>query len=101
MSQESNLKIADRVAVYSSGGRDTGMVVFIQPDGFLQIKYDSGQLIYPLHPKQCRKLKPKKRRSVWVVFDEIGVCREFSSMHPSKLLINQDLDWVECREVKK
>ncbi len=67
---------------------------------WLDINTDSyGEIT--VHVKQCRKLKPKKHRSVWVVFDEIGVCREFSSLHPSKLHINQNLDWIECREVTK
>lgn len=65
-SKVSSFKIGDRVAVYScniafQSVRWTGTVEYIQETGTLEIKGD----MHPdlpsskIHPKQCRRLKPK------------------------------------------
>lgn len=53
------------VATYSSNGRGVHKVIGVH-DGMLKIPIGKHGSEYWLHPKQCRLLKKKERRRVWV-----------------------------------
>lgn len=58
-------KVGDRVAFYTAEGRGTGKIVMDDGDGTIGIlsdKRDSARV----HPKQCRLLKKKERRRMWI-----------------------------------
>jgi len=93
-------KIGDRVAVYSTIGRQNGEIIYIFPDGkVINVRLDNGTQ-YPAHPKQCRKLVPKKeRRNIWIRKDHYEVM-DFHWL--KRIQPSDDLDsYFEFREVKK
>lgn len=68
-------KIGDRVACYTADGRRCGIVTEVFSEKCIRLDYGKGQ--YPtkemgwvmsnqVHPKQCRRLKTKKRREIWI-----------------------------------
>lgn len=75
-----NFKAGDRVNVYGGGPDDgcwSGMVVGFrsQPWGTgITVESSFNSIIYTIHPKQCRLLKKKERRRIWIYescFNEI------------------------------
>jgi hypothetical protein len=90
-------KVGDRVAVYLCCRRAEDTVNEICDNGILNLKING-----VIHHKQCRLLKKKERRRVWLVTSEIGNTRigyiagkwqrpvdcnnftEFIEAHPSK-----------------
>lgn len=72
-------KPGDRVAVYLGKGRITGVVTRINEGDILTVEelkpLGFGEAI-AAHPKQCRKLKPRERRRVWIskqILDQLSV----------------------------
>lgn len=59
----SKFKVGDRVAIYN-GTRRVDKVQFITLTGGIVTFEGPSGMAY--HPKQCRRLKPKKRREIWV-----------------------------------
>lgn len=61
-------KVGQRVAAYINGQRDCGMLEKQNANGtfeFMADKYSSRRTV---HPKQCRRLVPKKRREIWIAY---------------------------------
>lgn len=65
-----NFKIGDRIRAYTSGGVFVGKIERFTESGDIEAicKYqnDTGTVTLYFHPKQCRKLKPKKRQEWWI-----------------------------------
>lgn len=63
----SKFKEGDRVAFYGGFGRLTGTVSNAELDcvGMFTVIGEGGTK-FNVHPKQCRKLKKKERRRVWI-----------------------------------
>lgn len=89
--------VGDRVAVYNHRGRVLGRVDSIT-NGFLDVSAGSGHAFSP-HPKQCRLLKKKERRSIWVnpkwLIDPSHIGELITITGPSQECT------LEFREVKK
>ena len=79
----SKFKVGDRVAVYGNTGNkgpnftyargQRGVVEdIVSEDEEINVRLDewTGDRIVGVHPKQCRKLKPKKQREIWVTIYE-------------------------------
>lgn len=55
-----------RVAVYDVAGRKVGKVTLVNPDSVLVVMpHDAGTMQAFYHPKQLRKLKPKRKAREW------------------------------------
>jgi hypothetical protein len=71
----SKFKIGDRVAVYgeilgvkSPADRKLGTVAAVAKDGDLRVRFEEefdGDREWYVHPKQCRRLKPKAKPREW------------------------------------
>ena len=66
------LQVGERVAFYTCGTRYTGTVNAIEPNGLLLISYRDNPYkdasYSGIHPKQCRRLKPRSNlREYWVL----------------------------------
>lgn len=100
-------KVGDRVAVYGVWvfakwyERLTTKIDEIYPSGNLRVMLNNKMEI--VHPKQCRRLKPKKRQVIWAKredlynmgknsSDDLIVCR-FSDP-------DNKLYWIKFTEVK-
>lgn len=67
-------KVGDRVAVYHSDKRHTGTVRYFER-GLMRIalrKLHNGNDTLLVHPKQCRLLKKKEVRRIWVCEDYLS-----------------------------
>jgi hypothetical protein len=70
-------KPGDRVACWIYGGRRlTGTISYAEGDA-LDIHLDEPfgdekQTVWPVHPKQLRRLRPKKRRRIFIQRDEFA-----------------------------
>lgn len=108
--ETSKFKVGDRVAVYLPSipplpaGRTVGTVTRIATDETLALVCDgwSGMA----HPRQCRKLIPKKRMRVWVRKEYVAKClsgEPFSHIGPifSHTVQPDRLSWSEFIEVKE
>lgn len=94
----------DRVAVYATASgisvRSTGVVNVAEPTRLL-IDLDKNNafrmngLIWA-HPKQCRRLKKREPRQVWVLFKPTGEVEDCTS-HPELV----EGKWIEFVEVMK
>jgi hypothetical protein len=63
-------KVGDRVRAYMTYYVSIGVVKKITSTGKLVVVRDGSNGSFAYHPKQCRRLKPKKeRRRIWVVGD--------------------------------
>ena len=61
------LKVGDRVRGYDKDSVYTGDVNETYATGMLEINTDCDEPSFiVLHQKQCRKLKPKQKRVIWV-----------------------------------
>ena len=79
----SKFKVGDRVAVYGtipnhylSGHKGTVFDPRENGPG-IQVKLDGGDVVYYVHPKQCRKLRKKERRKVFIHYCNKTVGRVF------------------------
>lgn len=73
------LKVGDRCAVYTSRGRNVGTVMEIsEHTGNIKV-VEGDNFCSWVHPKQCRRLIPKKRREIWVVIDNKNMVFTFDS----------------------
>lgn len=104
MGGDMKFKIGDRVVAYDCYSKLKGKIVGIE-DSLLDVEHDVGgkSKISFFHPKQCRKLKPKKRRELWVKFDHI---KWFQTNYPDVDLIRintppSEEGWIKVSEVKK
>jgi hypothetical protein len=114
--KKSSFFINDRVAVYGMVaiyGRGENLVCHgmkvrikvIHPSGFIT-GTTSKNLSILFHPKQCRKLKPKKQyREIWIPEWEEGLGGGFSSKEECEwncnAKINHFVRAVKFREVKE
>jgi hypothetical protein len=99
-----SFEIGDRVAVYDVGWclaiRRCGEVVGYSDEPsiglLLSVKLDEESRSSLFHPKQCRKLIKKKRRSVWVHTSSLE-----SGYKSMIAYMTETTDYIEFREVKK
>lgn len=60
-------QVGERIRIYYDYSKQcTGEILNIWADGCLCIRDDIGHVERMAHPKQCRRLVKKKRRSLWV-----------------------------------
>lgn len=83
----------EKVRVYDGELTHTFIITKIDPN---YIYYDN----HRFHPKQCRRLVKRKRRSVWVDFDSAFLLASVSTNIFKASLIKQD-GWTEFVEKKK
>ena len=104
-----NFKVGDRVAIYSSD-RMVGTVDEIRSDGSIWCRVSrNGQPYWNglTHPKQLRRLKPKKRREFWIKESVSGCPGAYyppviSTIDPKQQDIIQDnRPWIHVREVRE
>lgn len=96
--------VGERVRVYHRNSVFNGKIDSIKPTGEVRVIEDGFYSVHdesPFHPKQCRRLKPKKRRRVWVFFENRETALGFTYNSPESAP-----DWakdslVEFTEVKK
>lgn len=99
-------KAGDRCAYYFEPGRFTGTVERITPNGHLEIIPDKGSTRKFMHPKQCRRLRRKKRREFEISISssgEIKGCSEIGDSNQWKSIgfFYKDNNIVHVREVRK
>ncbi len=90
------LAVGERVRVYGwFEDKDTvGTGVVVKSGKSLWVDLENGGWVYPVHPKQCRRLKPKNpRRSVWIYINKAG---DLGGVLPTPRE-----DYVEFREVRR
>lgn len=109
-------KIGDRVVAYDCYSKLKGKIVGIE-DSLLDVEHDVGgkSKISFFNPKQCRKLKPKKRREWWINIHKIetGSFEFVSDAIPLQSWFNSPdgqfvrttpppnkKGWIKVREVK-
>jgi hypothetical protein len=100
------LQVGDRVRVYHGHLPRKGVVKAIDGDGVVVVVDDKSNFADGwFHYKQCRRLKPKKKRRVWVaswVFENNVGAEEFVRTCRPIFSERRDYkDWVECIEVRK
>lgn len=96
-------KVGDKVAIYDGGMRIVGTISRINNSDTVMLELYSSKEHF--HWKQCRRLKKKERRVVWVAEDKSG------NIHPSFWQATSDMptalrNWhfkrwvrfVECSE---
>lgn len=97
-------KVGDRVAVYFNGTRLTGSVVGYnnEEDSLAVLKstatdYDT----VSAHPKQCRLLKKKERRRIWIhrdaYFKAQAISREMIGFS-REMLHDTDIEFIEVKK---
>lgn len=104
--------IGDRVAVYSQGEligpgyargqKHKATIKEIKDTESLILRFDRAEADSPCfwHPKQCRLLKKKERRRIWVSeFDLVGIIGSRRAYYDPP--ITPDVKWIEFVEVKK
>lgn len=91
------IKVGDRVRVYGFGQNPLAIVVNLEPDGNLKVTWLTSKGSWSVvHPKQCRRLKPRReRRSLWVEFYK---GHDTGSVSVSTTPID---GWTEFREVRE
>lgn len=107
-------KVGDRVAVYAEGRRWIAHVADVLDEqrakdhgcepGSLKVEVPVKLWVRWVHPKQCRRLVKKQRRSVWVMETMDGELRYGTWAVESKTtkeLYSDANRWVEFREVKR
>lgn len=119
----SKLEVGQRVVVYGwvqmhhqpyrprCGGAAT--VVWVSAStGDIHVKFDAGpsgqvgddDTHYQVHPKQCRRLKKKERRRVWVDPEFLAIGCAQRARDESKTLVmtkSPTIGWVEMIEAKR
>jgi hypothetical protein len=96
--------VGDRVAVYISGQRMTGTVHEELEFGNLKVRCDIGAPFgYPIvHPKQCRKLKKKARRRVWIHPEGFKAIPTDGTYQVAATRVDYSCNrWIEFIEVRK
>lgn len=89
-------QVGDRVAVYYYQSNSKGAIQQISPYGGILVLYDGDQVGSWAHPKQCRKLIKKPKKSVWIApIDITSQCAQPCISHEPKE------GWVEFVERKK
>lgn len=95
-------KVGERVRFYDGDYSEIGVVKKLNDNGTLDVD-EPGTGIWCLHPKQCRRLKPKRKpRRVWMLAEAI---REIEALDPTSALLAYNCpgtrpgEWIEFREV--
>lgn len=97
-------KVGDRVAVYKSAERYVGKVTKVLNKEFyrdgLQVEYPQhgGLMLDIFDVKQCRRLKNKKRRKVWIAQSAL---EHESPVYAFQTKINGNIEFIEFIEVRK
>lgn len=87
-------KVGDRVAVYECFARHVGIITGMTKKTSFYVRLDGFDDGCAYHPKQCRRLVKKKRRSVWVKPESY----DGTGLH----CVPWECDgWIEFSEVKK
>lgn len=98
-------KIGDRVAIYVGDDRSTGIIRRINDYGTLFVRVDGLDETdeYGYHPKQCRILKIKKRRRIWVStqINQADFESESSICRCTHLTLKECKGWIEFAEVRE
>lgn len=90
-------KVGEVIAVYADGIRIVTVVTGIIPNGNIQ----TAHFIDSIHPKQCRRLKPKKNKTWWIVVNKNGSA-EYALNNPlSDIMLNDGERCIEVKEKKK
>lgn len=95
-------KIGDRVAVYEADGRRSGYINKIYDTGNLEVITVDFAGAY--HPKQCRLLKKKERRRVWIkrdCFDGQAYTCTAHIVRDNKIWLPIPDDYTEFIEMEK
>lgn len=95
-------KVGERVMVYQGRLSFKAEIRGIFESGLLHIKADDehNRDSGVVHPNQCRRLKKKERRRIWVKYNANGfVNRNFVASEARPPL--EEFNWVEFIEVKK
>ncbi len=99
----SKFEVGDRIAIYEELERWKATIIKINELGHLYVLYlfEGEEVRDYFHPKQCRKIKKKERRRVWV--DKIDYSANEISTHRPIRFDNpfDSINWVEFVEVKK
>lgn len=75
MGEEMKFEVGQRVAVYENGKRIICRVFATEPElkvtptDLPLLPFGHGCGSFPVHPKQCRLLKKKKRKRIWIHMD--------------------------------
>lgn len=92
--------VGDRVAVYWHDERLTGRITEATEKGILFVEFDTGLTKY-VHPKQCRRLVPKKKRdgrTFWLTICDRRIFADF--IKPAHgLTLRKDCEEIEVQEV--
>jgi hypothetical protein len=99
---KTELKVGDRVRVYGREWNGVGAKFYFDGsvDGFKDgnIIVDTPETTFHCHPKQCRRLRPKKRREWWVEIDDLG---QILWGRDHKMVLGRGTEVIHVREVKK
>ena len=104
----SKFRINDRVRVYDCSNNYVCIVTHVYGDGLLSLKNEEipGGCPFIRHEKQCRKIKSKARRSIWIktsgALSVIGGARH---LEQSVALFKPEpsdgwIEFVEKKEIK-
>lgn len=103
---KSPLKVGERVAVYNER-RDVGTVTHIALDGNLGVSFDTpgAYSMGWFHPKQCRRLKKRERRRVWVeshrVNEALATSVGVSASISGRRMCEGDVEFIEVLPKKE
>lgn len=86
MSEKKELKVGDRVAVYELGVRYVATITETLETGLLWVRQDAHEKTLVVHPKQCRKLRPRQKAR--------EIAGEWSEEHIPEISYS-----VGCREI--
>jgi hypothetical protein len=94
-------KVGDRVAVYDRGKRYVGNIECADP--YIMVRCDlrcDGGVLFRAHPKQIRKLKPKKKKithEVWLNLYPNGVGNSYTTKQDADRAARPGI--IECRRI--
>jgi len=99
-------KKGDRVAVYSGAAkpenchRQIGVVERVTDGGMVLVVFDTG-MEWWCNPKQCRRLKKRERRRIWVQCKDSGMSTLAGRLQNYVEILREPEsdDYVEFREV--
>lgn len=105
MSSKKPLVVGERAAAYlfhvkHGAERVTGVVTFSNPSRVRLEHINGGSAAFDFHPKQCRRLERRPRRSVFIQKDAVCDLDKYSSVlaWPNARGCS---DYIEFREVRK
>lgn len=89
-------KIGDRVAVYENIERRVSVIESVGANGIIRLVGSSIRF----HPKQCRRLIPKKRREIWIIERDGFLYPSLVTLLKSESEVTGD-KWIRFVEAKK